>query len=69
MAEHLDWSDQPWRLLTTQLRESTGKKGRDLFHPLRLAITGRDSGPAMAGLIERVGKESVIRRLEAAAKQ
>ena len=69
MAEHLDWSDQPWRLLTTQLRESTGKKGRDLFHPLRLAITGRDSGPEMAGLIERVGKESVIRRLEAAAKQ
>ena len=68
-AEHLDWSDQPWRLLTTRLKDSTGKKGRDLFHPLRLAITGRDSGPEMAGLIERIGKEQVIRRLEAAAKR
>jgi len=68
-AEHLDWSDQPWRLLIAQLKDSTGKKGRDLFHPLRLAITGRDSGPEMAGLIEWIGKERVIRRLEAAAKR
>jgi len=68
-AEHLDWSDQPWRLLTSKLKDSTGKKGRDLFHPLRLAVTGRDSGPEMAGLIERIGKERVIRRLEAAAKR
>jgi glutamyl-tRNA synthetase len=68
-AEHLDWSDQPWRLLTTQLKESTGKKGRDLFHPLRLAITGRESGPEMAGLIVAAGKARVIQRLEAAAKR
>jgi glutamyl-tRNA synthetase len=34
-----------------------------------LAITGRDSGPEMAGLIQRIGKERVIRRLEAAAKR
>jgi len=68
-AEHLDWSDQPWRLLTAYLKDSTGKKGRDLFHPLRLAITGRDSGPEMAGLIQRIGKERVIQRLSAAAKR
>jgi len=68
-AEHLDWADQPWKLLTTRLKESTGKKGRDLFHPLRLAITGRDSGPEMAGLIAAAGKARVIRRLEAAAKR
>ena len=68
-AEAIDWSDQPWRQLTTKLKESTGRKGRDLFHPLRLAITGRDSGPEMAGLIERIGKERVIGRLEAAAKR
>jgi len=68
-AEHLDWSDEPWRLLTTQLKDSTGRKGRDLFHPLRLAITGRDSGPEMAALIQRIGKERVIQRLSAAAKR
>lgn len=69
MAQNIDWSNQSWRELTTELKASCGKKGRDLFHPLRLAITGRDSGPEMAGLVERIGKERVIRRLEAAAKR
>jgi glutamyl-tRNA synthetase len=68
-AEAIDWSSQPWQQLTGSVKAATGKKGRDLFHPLRLAITGRDSGPEMAGLIERIGKEGVIRRLEAAAKR
>src|SRR5581483_8680556 len=39
VAEQLDWSDEPWRSLTSELKQSTGKKGRDLFHPLRLALT------------------------------
>lgn len=69
IAGTLDWADQPWRQLTNEVKASTGKKGRDLFHPLRLAITGRDSGPEMAALIERIGKERAIRRLEAAAKR
>ena len=68
-AEAIDWSSQPWQQLTGSVKAATGKKGRDLFHPLRVAITGRDSGPEMAGLIERIGKEGVIRRLEAAAKR
>ena len=68
-AEPLDWSSEPWRELTSELKTSTGKKGRELFHPLRLALTGRKSGPEMAGLISRMGKERAIRRLEAAAKR
>ena len=68
-AANLDWSAESWRELTTALKASTGKKGRELFHPLRLALTGRDSGPEMAGLLERIGKERALRRLEAAAKR
>ena len=51
-----------------EVKGATGQKGRALFHPLRLAITGRDSGPEMAGLVQAIGKERVVRRLEAAAK-
>jgi glutamyl-tRNA synthetase len=69
IAEGLDWSAEPWRSLTDQLKASTGKKGRELFHPLRLALTARESGPEMAGLVRRMGKERAIRRLEAAAKR
>jgi glutamyl-tRNA synthetase len=69
IAETLDWSAEPWRALTGALKESTGRKGRELFHPLRLALTGRDSGPEMAGLVARMGKDVAVRRLEAAAKR
>lgn len=68
-AEQLDWTLEPWRELTGALKSSTGKKGRELFHPLRLALTGRESGPEMAGLVQAMGKERAIRRLEAAARR
>ncbi|HEU5482203.1 MAG TPA: glutamate--tRNA ligase, partial [Sphingomicrobium sp.] len=68
-AEEVDWSSEPWKRLTERVKVSTAQKGRALFHPLRLAITGRDSGPEMAPLIERIGKDRVIRRLETAARR
>jgi len=68
-ANDIDWSSEPWKRMTERVKASTGAKGRALFHPLRLAITGRDSGPEMAGLVERIGKERTIRRLEAAARR
>ncbi|HEU4498248.1 MAG TPA: glutamate--tRNA ligase [Sphingomicrobium sp.] len=67
VAEGVDWSDDPWHALTDRLKTSTGRKGRALFRPLRLAITGRESGPEMAPLIKLIGKERVLERLSAAA--
>jgi glutamyl-tRNA synthetase len=69
IAQRLDWSAEPWKALTGELKESSGKKGRELFHPLRLALTGIDSGPEMAGLVEAMGKDRALRRLEAAARR
>ena len=69
VAEAVDWGAEPWRTLTDELKATSGKKGRELFHPLRLALTGCESGPEMAGLVQRMGKERAIRRLDAAAKR
>ena len=69
IAGKLDWSAEPWRALTGELKSSTGKKGRELFHPLRLALTGRESGPEMAPLLALMGKDRALRRLEAAARR
>ena len=66
-AAVLDWSADPWHALTGALKESTGRKGRALFHPLRLALTGRDSGPEMAPLIKLIGRVRALERLQAAA--
>jgi glutamyl-tRNA synthetase len=68
-AEKLDWAAEPWRALTDELKRTSGRKGRELFHPLRLALTGRESGPEMAGLVARMGRDRAVRRLEAAAKR
>jgi len=67
IAEALDWSNEPWRALTDALKAKSGRKGRPLFMPLRLALTGRDSGPEMAPLLARIGRDCAIRRLEAVA--
>jgi len=69
IAEKLEWSAEPWKTLTAELKEASGKKGRELFHPLRLALTGRDSGPEMAGLLQAMGKDRALQRLEAAARR
>jgi glutamyl-tRNA synthetase len=69
LADQLDWSREPWKALAEALKQSTGKKGRDLFHPLRLALTGRESGPEMAGLLARMGKDRAVARLTTAAKR
>jgi glutamyl-tRNA synthetase len=69
IAERLDWTAEPWRMLADEVKRTTGKKGRELFHPLRLALTGRESGPEMAGLLQRMGKDRAAERLIAAAKR
>jgi glutamyl-tRNA synthetase len=68
VAATLDWSSDPWHALANALKETTGRKGKALFHPLRLALTGRESGPEMAGLLQRIGKDRAIARLTAAAQ-
>jgi glutamyl-tRNA synthetase len=67
-AEGVDWSAEPWKALTDTLKERTGRKGRALFMPLRLALTGRESGPEMAPLLARIGRDRALARLEAAAQ-
>lgn len=64
VAATLDWSADPWAQLTAALKQSSGRKGRGLFLPLRLALTGRDHGPDMAALLPLIGKERALDRLQ-----
>jgi glutamyl-tRNA synthetase len=67
-AEAIDWTAQPWAALTTALKLATGRKGKALFLPLRLALTGQDHGPEMAALLPLIGRDRAIERLRAAAR-
>jgi glutamyl-tRNA synthetase len=66
-AASLDWSADPWHALTAALKGATGRGGKSLFLPLRLAITGRAQGPDMAALLPLIGRDEAVARLAAAA--
>jgi nondiscriminating glutamyl-tRNA synthetase len=52
------------KLLTKLLKERTGKKGAELFMPLRVALTGRTHGPELAPLLHLMTPGTARRRLE-----
>jgi glutamyl-tRNA synthetase len=45
------WGPATWADWTTAVKAATGRKGRALFRPLRLVMTGRETGPEMAALM------------------
>ncbi len=60
-------SGADWQALTSALKESTARKGKALFLPLRLALTGMDHGPDMASLLPLIGADEAQARLTRAA--
>lgn len=63
----LEWNGDPWHALTDALKSRSGRKGKALFLPLRLALTGREAGPEMGPLVRRMGKARAVNRLRGAA--
>lgn len=61
------WNEETWSGWTKAIAAETGKKGRALYHPLRLALTGREQGPELKALLPLIGRKRVVARLEAAA--
>ena len=60
-----DLSAQTWHEWTEGLKASTGRKGKQLYMPLRLALTGQGRGPEMDKVILLLGREKVLQRLKA----
>jgi glutamyl-tRNA synthetase len=54
---------ETWKAWTAEVKNRTGAKGRGLFMPLRLALTGLEHGPDLAGLLPLIGRERAARRL------
>jgi nondiscriminating glutamyl-tRNA synthetase len=64
----LDQSGADLKQLTKILKERTGRKGADLFMPLRVALTGQSHGPELAPLLQLMTPGTARRRLESHAK-
>jgi len=58
------WDKKNWDAWIEKLKSATGRKGRELFHPLRLALTGRENGPELRGLLPFMGRARALARLK-----
>lgn len=66
-AEYLPaepFDEKTFGIWTSAVKEKTGKKGRELFHPLRLALTGREEGPELKMLLPVLGRAKTLKRLQ-----
>jgi len=66
-AAAFDQSSSDLKQLTKILKERTGRKGADLYMPLRVALTGQAHGPELAPLLKLISPETARRRLESHA--
>jgi glutamyl-tRNA synthetase len=58
------WDEATWTGWTAAIAAETGARGRALFHPLRLALTGLEHGPELKKLLPLIGRAKVLARLE-----
>lgn len=58
-----------WKSWTNAVKEQTGRKGKQLFLPLRVALTGMQHGPEMSHVVAFLGADGVAMRLEDALKR
>ncbi|MCI0752997.1 glutamate--tRNA ligase [Teichococcus vastitatis] len=61
------WDADTWNNWVKPLGVASGRKGRALFLPLRLALTGEDHGPEMRLFLPQIGRTRAADRLARAA--
>lgn len=57
------WNESTWDVWLSQIKTTTDRKGKELFMPIRKALTGQEQGPEFKKLLPLLGREMVTRRL------
>ena len=57
------WDEMTWKSWTSAVKAETGRKGKGLFMPLRVALTGRSHGPELAAFLPILGYQRTSDRL------
>lgn len=58
------WDEKSWDAWIAAIKPTTSRKGKELFMPLRRALTGMEHGPELKNLLPLLGREQVMKRLE-----
>ena len=58
------WNDETFNTWLNEVKAQSGKKGKELFHPIRKALTALDNGPELKTLLPLIGREKAQKRLK-----
>ena len=58
------WNEDTFNAWLNQVKAQTGRKGKDLFHPIRKALTALDNGPELKIILPLIGYEKAFKRLK-----
>lgn len=58
------WNEETFGTWIKALKEASGKNGKELYHPVRLALTGMDDGPELKVLLPLIGRLKAEKRLK-----
>ncbi len=58
------YDETSWGTFTKAVKEATGAKGKALFQPLRLCLTGQPHGPELKALLPLIGPDRAAGRLK-----
>ena len=57
------WDGETWSQWVSEIKQTTDRKGKGLFMPLRKALTGREHGPELDRLLPLIGRDKTLARL------
>jgi glutamyl-tRNA synthetase len=52
-----------WNLWLNEIKKKTDRKGKDLFMPIRLALSGKEHGPELKFLVNLIERKEILNRL------
>ena len=58
------WDENTFNKWLNEVKTISGKKGKELFHPIRKALTALDNGPELKTLLPLIGYEKTLKRLK-----
>jgi len=53
-----------WNLWLNEIKQKTTRKGKELFMPIRLALSGKEHGPELKFLVNLIGRDEILKRLK-----
>ena len=53
-----------FKQVVSKVQNSTGIKGKNLWMPIRIALTGQLHGPDIGSIVDIIGKNEIIKRIQ-----